>query len=111
MTAFEERPIHARPTTVPERSKHIPASASSHARHQRRRRHNEVTDPITVLRPASESAELQAPRSGQHILPALGGIELQQLSPAHATVAITLDIYSHVIPGMDELAASTERRT
>jgi hypothetical protein len=25
----------------------------------------------------------------------------------HATVAITLDIYSHVIPGMDELAAHT----
>jgi hypothetical protein len=25
----------------------------------------------------------------------------------HATVAITLDVYSHVIPGMDELAATT----
>ena len=25
----------------------------------------------------------------------------------HATAAITLDIYSHVIPGMDELAAHT----
>ena len=25
----------------------------------------------------------------------------------HAAVAITLDIYSHVIPGMDELAAHT----
>jgi len=25
----------------------------------------------------------------------------------HATVAITLDVYPHVIPGMDELAANT----
>jgi hypothetical protein len=25
----------------------------------------------------------------------------------HATVATTLDVYSHVIPGMDELAANT----
>lgn len=25
----------------------------------------------------------------------------------HAPVAITLDVYSHVIPGMDELAANT----
>ena len=25
----------------------------------------------------------------------------------HATVAITIDIYSHVIPGMDEQAAHT----
>ena len=37
------------------------------------------------------------------------GVPLKVMSErlGHATVAITLDIYSHVIPGMDELAANT----
>jgi hypothetical protein len=35
-----------------------------------------------------------------YVIPTLGGIELQQLT-------ITMDTYSHVLPGLDERAAAT----
>jgi hypothetical protein len=56
-----------------------------------------------------------------HIIPALGALKLQRLTApriasfyserlGHANVQITLDTYSHVIPGLDEQAAATVAR-
>jgi hypothetical protein len=32
-------------------------------------------------------------------------VQLEVLQPGHATIAITVDIYSHAIPGLQEVAA------
>ncbi len=34
-------------------------------------------------------------------------VKLVQELPGHSTIAVTLDIYSHVLPGMDDGLADT----